>query len=272
MLSEAKSEEAHPMLQSFAVVAAKCLGLKKDDCTGSSCVYKDDECQISDEAGEKFMKDIMTGSAKECGPIMQMVLNSCEQKSKADCTDKCEYHEKGDDYEFDEESKSCKQTPVCKKKVDSKDPTGLLAIQKESCPDLETVSKECDATNSTQQKIECYGKKCPFALIFVGAVACGTSQNEQTCLANEKLCAYDAKSDEENKCSINMDYLMDLIIPKTCWLSPLLKTSQECEKAKTEDACKGKCEWDTDSSCDKENVKTTHKCDTNGESVRGRPV
>lgn len=265
MFSEAKGEEAHPMLQSFAFVASKCLELKKDDCTGSSCAYKNDECQVSDEAGEKFMKDIMAGSVKECGAFMQMYLNSCEQKSKADCTDKCEYHEKGDDYEFDEKSKSCKQTPVCKKKFDPKDPTGIKAIEKQSCPDLETVSKECNAKNSTQLKIDCYGKKCPIALIMVGAIACGTSQNEQTCLGNDKLCAYDAKS--ENKCSLNMDNMMDLIIPKTCWLSPLLRTQQECQTAKTKDACKGKCEWQTESSCDKENVKTTNKCGTNGESA-----
>ena len=107
--------------------------------------------------------EMVQASKKDCGPIMQTIADSCEVKSKTDCTDTCEYHE-SEAYEFDETTKSCKQMPVCKKKKDPNDPTGMNAL----CPDQDAVKKECEAKGDMKLKMDCYGKKCPPALLLAG--------------------------------------------------------------------------------------------------------
>jgi len=256
----AGSAGTQPTIKAFALKVSQCLELKKDACTGD-CAYKNGRCDLSEGAGQKLLIEMIKASSKDCGPIMQMFVNSCEVKSKADCTGTCEYHENGD-YEFDEKSKSCKQKPVCKKKKDPNDPSGIKAF----CPDADAVKKECDAKGDRKLKMDCYGKKCPVMLMLLGGFACAFAGTEETCLGYDKLCAFDGTKSKD-QCSLNQDYVLDLFIPKTCWMRPLMKESRECEKAKTEDACQGKCFWQTQSSCDKEQVETTKKCEINPESL-----
>lgn len=259
MLSDTASKNAHPTIKAFALKASECLELNKDACAGV-CAYKNGRCEVSDVVGEKMLIEMIKASSKDCGPIIQwMIAVSCEAKTKTDCTDTCEYHEKGA-YEFDEKSKSCKlkQIPVCKKKKDAEGQNQIEAI----CPDMDAVKKECNAKGDMKLTMDCYGKKCPIMLLSMGIFTCGMSFNEQACRSNGNLCAYDG-----TKCAVNNDYVLDLFIPKTCWMRPLIDESTECEKAKTENACKGKCEWKTTSSCANEQVSTTTKCDINGDSI-----
>merc|ERR1712023_275324 len=98
------SKEMHPTVKAYALKASKCLELKKDDCVGD-CQYENDRCEVSDKAGGKIIMEMFKASSTDCGPVMQLVLDSCEMKSKTECTDTCEYHE-NEAYEFDEDSKS----------------------------------------------------------------------------------------------------------------------------------------------------------------------
>ena len=116
----------------------------------------------------------------------------------------------------------------------------------------------------------CYGKKCPIMLLFLGAFTCGFAPNKQKCLSYGSLCSY-TKSTKQ--CELDENYVMDLLIPKTCWMRPLLQESMTCGSTQTQSACKRKrkCKWRTKTMCARMRVTTESICDSNGDWVSGRP-
>ena len=168
------------------------------------------------------------------------------------------------DYEFDETSKSCKEIPKCEQKVDPNDPDGMAAM----CPNMEAATKMCDAKGTDQLKMVCYGEKCPFMLMFVGVFSCAFSLTKDTCLSYGNLCTF---SKDTKQCDMNMAYVFDLLIPKSCWMRPMIEDSAVCANVKTESACNKdkKCDWKTETWCDSELVQTDDTCEANMESVRG---
>ena len=210
--------------------------------------------------------DMMKANEGDCGPIMDMFMDACESKTKNECTGKCEWHKNGD-YEFDDTSKSCKEIPKCEEKIrDSNDPDGMAAM----CPtgNTEAITKICDAKGTDQLKMECYGDKCPFMLMFVGVFSCAFSLTKDTCLSYGNLCTF---SKDTKQCDMNMAYVFDLLIPKSCWMRPMIEDSAVCANVKTESACNKdkKCDWKTETWCDSELVQTDDTCEANMESVRG---